>query len=137
MKARKLSPLISVVLVLLFVVALPVFPAVLGYYGYRNWRSRMRFRKLLSTYRCANCDSVLGIAALIQADNEWLTYLSALKAKYPSVPQATQHARRWLDAVCKKCGARYTYQATDQSLVTMEDRHDIPLVAAESCHGGR
>lgn len=136
MKARKLGLLRSVVLVTLFVVALPVFPVFLVYYGCRDWHSRKRLRKLLSTYRCRNCDSVLGVAALRQADNEWRTYLSSLKTKYPSVPQSTLHASRWLDAVCKKCGARYTYQAAEQSFVTIEDRHDIPFVETESCHDG-
>ena len=133
MNAPIRKPLRTVVLATLCVV---LFPLLMPYYFCRDWRTRLRRRKVSASFQCSNCDDVLGVASLKQADNEWLAYLRALKTKYPSVPQASMHARRWLYAVCKTCGARYTYRAADQSFVTIEDRHDIPSIEHEPIHGG-
>lgn len=132
MNARRLGTLRTLVIATLCVVAIPI---LMPYYLYQDWHSRMRRRKASSSYQCSNCYNVLGVASLTLADNEWLAYLRALKAKYPSVPQAGMHARRRLYAVCKTCGARYTYRTDDRSFVTIEDQHDIPPVEPQLGHG--
>ena len=72
----------------------------------------LRLRKAARRFPCLRCGTILGSAAVKLADKEWRDYLRRLRREHPGVKF---HLDRTLDAICPRCGTRYTFSDADRT----------------------
>jgi hypothetical protein len=98
-KRRKLPLLFYAVA---FVLALPV---IIPYAMLCDYARRRKLRRLCKTFRCTNCNEILGIDSLDRSDAYWQEYGRRMRRAYPGA-RLRMVRTNW--AICGNCGAAYT-----------------------------
>ena len=80
-----------------------------------------RKRKAVLAFRCTNCGHVLGLAALVAADQEYSEHIDKMMLDHP---KSRFRLVRSLHAICTNCGQRYTYSSTQRFITIINRRSE-------------
>lgn len=122
-RRRRRNPhwLVTIGIASAFVALLVCMPLILPFVLLSVERDRRRLRRAANTFACLKCGNAIGAAGVKLADAAVAAEAAEFARLHPGIRRRTV---RSLDAICPRCGARYSFNREALAFSPLDEPDD-------------